>query len=40
MKEEPTTAIIQRYLDALPGDPAAELLVRELLKRAVGRLLR
>jgi RNA polymerase sigma-70 factor (ECF subfamily) len=38
MHEEPTTTIIQRYLDALPGDPAAERLIRELLDRAVGRL--
>jgi RNA polymerase sigma-70 factor (ECF subfamily) len=38
MQEEPTTAVIQRYLDALPGDPAAEPLIRELLDRAVGRL--
>jgi RNA polymerase sigma-70 factor (ECF subfamily) len=38
MHEEPTTVIIQRYLDALPGDPAAEPIVRELLERAVGRL--
>src|SRR5262245_12342436 len=38
MHEGPTTAIIQRYLDALPGDPAAERLIRELLDRAVGRL--
>ena len=38
MHEEPTTVIIQRYLDALPGDPAAEPVVRELLERAVGRL--
>ena len=38
MQEEPTTAIIQRYLDALPGDPAAEPIIRELLDRAVGRL--
>jgi RNA polymerase sigma-70 factor (ECF subfamily) len=38
MHEEPTTAIIQRYLDALPGDPAAEPLIRELVDRAVGRL--
>jgi RNA polymerase sigma-70 factor (ECF subfamily) len=38
MQEEPTTAVIQRYLDALPGDPAAEPIVRELLDRAVGRL--
>ena len=34
----PTTVIIQRYLDALPGDAAAEPLVRELLERAAGRL--
>jgi RNA polymerase sigma-70 factor (ECF subfamily) len=38
MHEEPTTAVIQRYLDALPGDPAAEPGIRELLERAVGRL--
>jgi RNA polymerase sigma-70 factor (ECF subfamily) len=38
MHEEPTTVVIQRYLDALPGDPAAEPVVRELLERAVGRL--
>src|SRR6516162_4457534 len=38
MQQEPTTAVIQRYLDALPGDPAAELIIRELLDRAVGRL--
>jgi RNA polymerase sigma-70 factor (ECF subfamily) len=38
MNEEPTTAIIQRYLDALPGDAAAEPIVRGLLERAVGRL--
>jgi RNA polymerase sigma-70 factor (ECF subfamily) len=38
MQEEPTTVIIQRYLDALPGDPAAEPLIRELLERAAGRL--
>jgi RNA polymerase sigma-70 factor (ECF subfamily) len=36
--EEPTTAAIQRYLDALPGDPAAETVIRELMERAVGRL--
>ena len=29
MNEEPTTAIIQRYLDALPGDTAAEPFARE-----------
>jgi RNA polymerase sigma factor (sigma-70 family) len=38
MHNEPTTAVIQRYLDALPGDPAAESIIRELLDRAVGRL--
>ena len=38
MHEEPTTTVIQRYLDALPGDPAADLIIRELLERAVGRL--
>jgi hypothetical protein len=30
MHEEPTTVIIQRYLDALPGDDAVEPTVREL----------
>jgi RNA polymerase sigma-70 factor (ECF subfamily) len=38
MPEEPTTAVIQRYLDALPKDTASEPAVRELLERAVGRL--
>jgi RNA polymerase sigma-70 factor (ECF subfamily) len=38
MHEEPTTIIIQRYLDALPGDTAAEPIIRELLERAAGRL--
>ena len=38
MHEEPTTVIIQRYLDALPGDSAAEPIIRELLERAAGRL--
>jgi RNA polymerase sigma-70 factor (ECF subfamily) len=38
MPDEPTTAVIQRYLDALPGDAAAEPVVRELLERAAGRL--
>ena len=38
MHEDPTTVVIQRYLDALPGDAAAEPVVRELLERAVGRL--
>jgi RNA polymerase sigma-70 factor (ECF subfamily) len=38
MSEEPTTVIIERYLNVLPGDPAAEPIVRELLEGAVGRL--
>jgi RNA polymerase sigma-70 factor (ECF subfamily) len=38
MNEEPTTVVIQRYLDALPGNAAAEPIVRELLERAAGRL--
>src|SRR5262249_6444305 len=38
MDGEPTTAVIQRYLDALPRDAAAEPAVRDLLERAVGRL--
>ncbi len=38
MHDEPTTAVIQRYLDALPEDPAAEPIIRELLERAVDRL--
>jgi len=38
MNEEPTTAVIQRCLDALHEDTAAEPLVRDLLERAVGRL--
>jgi RNA polymerase sigma-70 factor (ECF subfamily) len=38
MSEEATTVIIQRYLDALPGDTDTEPMVRELLERAAGRL--
>jgi RNA polymerase sigma-70 factor (ECF subfamily) len=38
MAEEPTTAIIQRYLDELAGDAPAESVVRPLLGRAVHRL--
>jgi RNA polymerase sigma-70 factor (ECF subfamily) len=38
MPEEPTTVVIQRYLDALPGESGAEPIVRELLERSVGRL--
>jgi RNA polymerase sigma-70 factor (ECF subfamily) len=38
MNEEPTTAAIQRCLDALQGEAPAEPLIRELVDRAVGRL--
>jgi RNA polymerase sigma-70 factor (ECF subfamily) len=38
MNEEPTTAAIQRCLDALQEGTAAEPLVRDLLERAVRRL--
>ena len=38
VREESTTAVVQRYLDALPGDTRAEPIVRELLDRAVQRL--
>ena len=38
MREEPTTVVIRRHLEALPGDTAADPVVRELLERAVGRL--
>src|SRR5262249_62049190 len=38
MPEEPTTAAIQRYLNALPADTTAEPIIRELLDRAVCRL--
>ena len=38
MNEEPTTAAIQRCLDALPGDADAEPLIRDLLERAALRL--
>src|SRR5262245_20339639 len=33
-----TTAVVQRYLDALAGDTPADPLIRALLDRAVGRL--
>jgi RNA polymerase sigma-70 factor (ECF subfamily) len=36
--EKPTSAIIQRHLDALPGDSAAEPIVQEPLDREVDRL--
>jgi RNA polymerase sigma factor (sigma-70 family) len=38
MADEPTTAVIQRCLDALQGDASAEPLIRDLLERAVSRL--
>jgi RNA polymerase sigma factor (sigma-70 family) len=38
MSEESTTAVVQSYLDALAGDAPAELIIRELLDRAVHRL--
>ena len=38
MPEEPTTVVIQRYLDALPGDTAAEPVIQKLLGQAAGRL--
>jgi RNA polymerase sigma factor (sigma-70 family) len=38
MTDERTTAVVQRYLDALAGDMPAEPIVRGLLDRAVRRL--
>jgi RNA polymerase sigma-70 factor (ECF subfamily) len=38
MGAEPTTAAVQRYLDALAGDQPAEPIVRALLDRSVRRL--
>jgi RNA polymerase sigma factor (sigma-70 family) len=38
VSEEHTTAVVQRYLDALAGDMPAEPIVRALLDRAVRRL--
>jgi RNA polymerase sigma-70 factor (ECF subfamily) len=38
MLEENTTAIVQRYLDALGGEAPAEPIIRSLLDQAVGRL--
>jgi RNA polymerase sigma-70 factor (ECF subfamily) len=38
MSEQHTTAIVQRYLDALAGDMPAEPIIRALLDRAVRRL--
>lgn len=38
MAPDPTSTIIQRYLDAIPGDESAEPAIRDLLERAVDRL--
>jgi RNA polymerase sigma factor (sigma-70 family) len=38
MPEENTTAVVQRYLDALAGDAPAEAILRDLLDRSVRRL--
>lgn len=38
MYEEPTTAAVQRYLDALPANSDVEPIIRNLLERAVCRL--
>lgn len=38
MSDARTTAAIQRFLDALQGDAAAEPVIRDLLARAVDRL--
>ena len=38
MREECTTVVVQRYLDALAGDAPAEPIIRELLALAVHRL--
>jgi RNA polymerase sigma-70 factor (ECF subfamily) len=38
MPDEPTTVVVQRYLDSLAGETPAEPVIRELLGRAAGRL--
>ena len=38
MPEENTTAVVQRYLDALAGEAPAEPVIRALLARSVSRL--
>src|SRR5437868_3305084 len=38
MTDQHTTAIVQRFLEALPGDTPAEPIIRALLDRAVRRL--
>jgi RNA polymerase sigma factor (sigma-70 family) len=38
MSAEPTTAVVQRYLDALAGDTPAEPIIRALVDQSVRRL--
>ena len=38
MAEEHTTAVVQRYLDALGGDTPAEPIIQALMAQAVSRL--
>ncbi len=38
MSGEPTTAVVQRYLDALAGDTPAEPIIRALVDQSVRRL--
>ena len=38
MSAEPTTAVVQRYLDALAGDAPAEPIIRALVDQSVRRL--
>src|SRR5215469_4520725 len=38
MPEETSTAVVQRYLDALTGEAPAEPIIRALLDRSVRRL--
>ena len=38
MSEEPTTAAVQRYLNALAEDSPAESIIRMFMERAANRL--
>jgi RNA polymerase sigma-70 factor (ECF subfamily) len=38
MSDDPTTAVVERYLIALAGDTPADPIVRALMDRAVGRM--
>src|SRR5262245_27052310 len=38
MSDEQTTAVVQRYLDALAGERSPEPIIRALLDRSVRRL--